>query len=149
MKTFKLKSLLAAGILCLCLAPIAVITPGCALFGTVAEGHDKLIVNAERTAKLSFAMVDGFLEYEEANRPIVPPQMTRTADELRTQFPPAYTAFRNATKLYKFNRTADNKANLNTALVPVQTMLESASGYLPPPEQKKAELKAASFTTIP
>lgn len=106
---------------------------GCA---QIAPGNDPVVVNAERTAKIAFNTVDGFLEWEYANRAVVPQQVTKAADTLRNDFPPAYATLRNLTRAYKQNRTAENKANLTTTLRVVQTMLDEALKYLPPPQPK-------------
>jgi len=145
----KFAPILAAIVLACSLATVATVTTGCNIFGPVEEGHSAVVVNAERTAKLSFYTVDGFLEWEHANRPFLSSDITKAADEVREKFPPAYKALRDSTKLYKFTRDPDDESKLTSSLKIVQGLLNIASGLLPPPERALAETKAAKATTIP
>jgi len=106
----------------------------CGSCASVSPGNDPLVVNAERTAKLAFNTVDAFLEWEYINRSLIGQDVTDTADSLREFFPENYATLRNLTKAYKLNRTAENRASLTTALRVVQTALNEALKYLPPPE---------------
>lgn len=119
------------------------------MFSTVAPGNDPVVVNAERVATLSFVTVDGFTEWEHYNRASVPKAVTDAADTLRDDFPHAYTSFRDATKAYKFNRDANNKATLNTALAVIQQLLNTANTYLPPAERTRVQAKAAAMLNPP
>jgi len=129
--------------------PVVVLAPGCALFSTVAPGNDVIVVDAERIAILSFTLVDTFLDWETVNRANVPKEATAAADKLRDDFPKAYNSYRAATKAYKFNRTADNQFNLNTAEALVQAAMNIVTSYLPPPDLSRAKAKAAMIVTPP
>lgn len=148
MKLIKFNTLVALCAALFIATPIAVLTPGCAYFQT-APGHDAVVVNAETTAKLSFAMVDGFLEWENSMRASVPFEVTKAADTLRAEFPQAYTSFRLATKAYKYNRTAENKADLKTWKALVLSALDIATKYLPAAQQTAAKAKAATMLEPP
>lgn len=107
---------------------VAVVTfAGCA---AVAPGADPVVVNAERTTKNAWTLVESFLEYEKANRNVLfkaDPSIKQWADKIRAEAPPAFEVARNATKAYKRNRTPENKATLATYLATVNQILADAS----------------------
>jgi len=130
-------------------APAIVLLPGCAWFSPVEPGSESLVVNAERVAILSFTMVDTFLEWEHNNRAALPPNVTEAADALRDNFPPAYIAFRTATKTYKLTRSVADREEMNTTMMGVQKRTEMAAGMLPPVEKARVGVKAAALTVPP
>lgn len=112
--------------------PAALLTlgTGCA---SVAEGHDPIVVNAERVSASAFDLIDSFLQYEAANRELLwrtDQGIKRVADQLRDQAPGAIKTLRNATKAYKANKTPENKANLATWLATVNSLLADASANM-------------------
>lgn len=122
---------------------------GCAFFGPVAPGADPVVVNAERTAKLSFTLADSFVQWEFENRATLPKEATEAADVVRKEFPTAYRAFRAATKAYKVNRTDAAKLNLQTAQAEIGVLLKYAQKYLPEATVKAGTAKADALLTVP
>lgn len=105
------------------LLSLALLT-GCA---KIQPGADPVVVNAEQLAESSFRLVDSFLRYEHAHRATVNKEVTRIADQLRTEFPKHHDTLRIATRAYKANRTPANKFGLETAMALIeqtQTIIE-------------------------
>jgi len=129
--------------------PTVVFLPGCAFFSKTDPGSEALVVNAERVAILSFTVVDTFLEWEHNNRTALPVNVTQVADTLRDDFPPAYNAFRAATRAYKQTRSPADRETMNITMSAVQKRSDMASGVLPAVEKQRAEAKAAVLTVPP
>jgi hypothetical protein len=115
---------------------------GCA---PLAPGADPIAVDAERTIRASFDAVDGFLQYDHANRPTlrqVAPDVHAFAESLRTTLQdPATSPFEAAwaaVRAYKAGRTADNGSRVEDAVAVVEQLARRARLYLlrvnPPPE---------------
>jgi len=130
-------------------APAVVLLPGCAFFSKTAPGSDAVVVNAERTAKLSFTLADSFLEWEFNNRASVPPAVIQAAETLRDKFPPAYNGLRLATKTYKSTRSVADRAVVEEKMVSLQSDVTPASNYLPPAIRTRAEIKATHLESPP
>lgn len=112
---------------------------------TVAAGHDPVVVGAEQTAKLSLSYASEFLKWEWPNRAGLPKEVTALADDVRSDFPPAYGDFRAATKAYKTTRSPEHRATLLTAQAIIDTIIARVRARLPAENQKKAELAAAKI----
>lgn len=115
---------------CLWIAAPVALTPlltGCA---SVEEGQSSLVVNAERTVKNAWDLIDGFLIFERDNRTQlwhVDQGIKQAADRIRVEAPDAFTAANNAIRAYKRNRTPENKASLQTVLAVVNQLLADAA----------------------
>lgn len=99
---------------------------------TVKEG-DVVVVNAERTTAVALSVVDTILNIEYSNRQFfisIDPKIKQFCDQLRKNAPSALDTARTLTKAYKTNRTAENKANMTTAIAVLETMLSEASKWL-------------------
>jgi hypothetical protein len=116
--------------------PIAGTVTGCA---SVDEGSDPIVVNAERVAQASFEIMDAFVLYEHNNREMlrgVSPEIEKAANSIRTDGRAAIDQLRAATKAYKLNRTAENKASVDTWIKLVETLKSTALRYLVAPARK-------------
>jgi hypothetical protein len=116
--------------------------PGCA---SLEKGADPVVVRAEQTLTVATSAFDTFLKLDNDNRALVKqkaPQVHEFAEWLRepSQFPGSTNVVARwaclvesaeLTKLaYKQNRSADNKANLVTALATLQTAVDQAQSQL-------------------
>lgn len=110
--------------------PLCFILAGCA---TILPGNDPVVVNAERTANLASDTFDTFLKIEYDNRAAletVSPEIHKYAESLRAHAPTWLASLRSLTKAYKFNRTAENKASLQTAVAVVVAAMQESSNYI-------------------
>lgn len=109
--------------LCLILASCATLLPG----------NDPVVVNAERTANLASDTFDTFLKIEYDNHTAlesVSPEIGKYAESLRVHAPTWLATLRALTKAYKFNRTVENKASLQTAVAVVVAAMQESSNYI-------------------
>jgi hypothetical protein len=107
----------------LCLAACAPLQPGA----------DPIVVNAERTANLAADTFDVFLKLEYDNRAALQtlsPAIHQYAETLRAKGPVWLDSLRALTKAYKFNRTSENKASLQTAISVVTAAMTESSKYI-------------------
>ena len=104
--------------------------------GSVAPGSDPVVVYAERTTLVSMDTIDAFLRFERANEAALGAKVHGIAESLRKQAPKALRAARTATKTYKANRNAENKATLETALAVLQELANQALAATPKPAAK-------------
>lgn len=86
---------------------------------TVAPGADPVVVTAEQSISTAWNVVNTFVEFELAHRSSVGPDVTAIADTIRREAPDKFRLARSLMASYKNNRTAENKANLDTALAVV------------------------------
>lgn len=103
---------------------------GCA---AIAPGNDALVVNAERTTQIAVDTIDAFLLLEYQNRAAyaaISPDIRTAADYMRDNAPGWIKSARNVTKVYKANRTPENKANLVTAIATLEQAMREAQQYL-------------------
>lgn len=106
------------------------LAPGCVSGSyTVAPGADPLVVHSERALKSAFEVVDSFLKWEHANRAVAGKEAARVAEQLRKDYKEADDAAWSALRAYKTNRTAANKASLNTWLAIVLDLKTSAMSH--------------------
>lgn len=107
--------------------------------GSVAEGSDPLVVQAERTAEIAFETFDSFLKMEFANKEAllkIDPKIHETAEVIRRNGSQWIEDLRTATKAYKRARDPDSQSRLNAAMAAIQSALDSSQKYL----EKKKEL---------
>lgn len=94
-------------------ALLAVVTAGCA---SVAEGHDPVVVNAERGVEVTEKTLTAFVTWAHLHEATAGDGVRSAANAIRTKAPGAIDAVRRTTKAYKNSRTAENKADLVTWL---------------------------------
>lgn len=96
----------------------------------VAEGHDAVVVNAERIQKSSLAIYKQVTEWELKNRASLPAEVSRAVDKIRAEFPNAWRLSSQALKDYKANRGPDATAisKITAGLSAVQTALLNLQG---------------------
>jgi hypothetical protein len=88
---------------------------------TLTPGADPVVVNAERTTALAADTFDTFLHVEYNNRAqlaAISPAIHTYAEVLRRNGQTWLQTARALTKTYEANRTAQNKASLQTAVAP-------------------------------
>lgn len=101
------KLLLAAMLAC------AVLTPGCKTPpATESRTSETLIANAEKTLAISHATLHAFFTWELHNRAVVPPDVTKVADKLRSRAPSAFVNARAALRAYKYGSRTDEQLQL-------------------------------------
>lgn len=132
----KLKNKIAVLLLSVLFSASLVGMIGCA---TVADGNDAAVVNAERTTQIAIDTIDAFLLLEYQNREAyaaISPEIRVAADYLRDNAPGWIKSARNVTKVYKANRTPENKANLITAIATLEQAMREAQAQLTLSNQK-------------
>jgi hypothetical protein len=109
--------------------PLSLGLTGCA---TIQPGNDPVVVNAERTTQLALDVFDTFLRWEYDNRLTLSatPEVRKAADHIRANGQDWLVTARTMTKAYKQNRTAQNKANLETAITVMRVAIDQARHYL-------------------
>jgi hypothetical protein len=103
---------------------------GCA---SILPGHDPVVVNAERTVKISFDTFDTFLKLEYDNREQlkkISPDILKAADNIRNNAPKWLETANTTIRAYKKHRDLENKFNLNTAMAVLQNALNEAQKYI-------------------
>lgn len=105
--------------------------------GGYAPGADPIVVNAERDTNLAY---DAFEAVKKADIDVYPAWKqidAKSAGAFRTYVNYIranertwLTTARTMTKAYKYNRTAENKANLDTAMKVVLAATKEANAYL-------------------
>lgn len=103
----------------------------------VQPGADPVVVNAERDTRLAADTFDLLVhtEYDQrANLQSVDPKLAGSvkagADYIRKNAQRWLQSARVVTQAYKYNRTAQNKANVQTALATLSTAVSQAQSYL-------------------
>jgi hypothetical protein len=93
---------------------------------------DPVVVNAEKTTALATDSFDSFLKFEYDNRAALQkasPQIKAYADVIRKNGQMWLQSARIMTRAYKNNRSADNKANLQTALAVITNAITQIQQY--------------------
>jgi len=126
---------IALSVLLPLLAFVAITIPtvpltGCQSTG-VAAGSEAFVVEAEKDLRTSFSVVDAFLQWEASNRAIAGKDVTKVADTLRVEFPKALASARETLRVYKSNRTPENRGNLATWLATVNEAMLQSIKYMP------------------
>jgi hypothetical protein len=110
---------------------------GCAWFNPtdlkpapVAEGQDSVVVNAQRVQKTSLFAYEKMINWELANRAILPAEVSRAVDKARAEFMPNWRASRAALKEYEEARggNLDTLHRLTTALSVAQANFLKLTG---------------------
>src|SRR5687768_10196277 len=110
--------------------PIAVTVTGCS---AIQEGHDPVVVRSEQASRYAFEIFDTFVTEEERNRVgwrAISPDIEKTANRIRRQGRQAVEELVRVTRVYKYNRTPENKANVETWLLTVQELVRLAENNL-------------------
>ena len=100
---------------------------------TYTEASDPIVVNAEKTLRISKDTFDLLLKLEYENRDDaakISPRIHEFANYLRTNAPHWLTSANNLKNAYKHNRTLDNKANLLSALATLDQATAEARTYI-------------------
>lgn len=116
------------------LALLALFLTSC---GTVQTGNDPIVVNAERDTRLAADTFTLVASTEKQTRATILAIDYKTAirvkhgvDYIRLNSPKWLASARAITRAYKANRTAQNKANLQTAMATLLAGLNQAQEYL-------------------
>jgi hypothetical protein len=131
-------------IICLALT-LTLATPAafqsCSLFQspTISEAStEQIILRAEQTAEAAKVTFTAFVHMERDNEALLKqfnPNIHVWADQIRVHGLDWIVQLRNATKTFKANRTAENRAGLNTILATLTKALAQTTDYL---KQSKA-----------
>jgi len=100
---------------------------------------DQVILRAEQTAETAKLTFNTFVHLERDNQALleqVNPAIHQWAENIRKNGLNWIVSLRNATKLFKATRTADNQATLNTALVTLTNAVAETDKYIS--QSKKA-----------
>lgn len=124
-----IRSIIASFLLCVSV-PLAVGLAGCAT-SEIAPGSERWVVETERSIKLAFRVVDGFLLWEAQNRSFAGKDATLAADILREKFPGYYRSAVSTLRVYKASRTPENRANLQTVVNTINEASVQALKFLP------------------
>lgn len=104
---------------------------GCA---SILPGNDPVVVNAERVTAAAADTFDAAFHVEYANHALLKqssPATVAYVNYVRTNAPTWLTTARALTTAYKQNRSASNKANLETALATLQAAINQLNIYFP------------------
>lgn len=107
---------------------------GCA---GILPGNDPVVVNAERSTQLAldtFNLIeklefDAYPALKQAD-PALATQIRTFVNKLRTNQSDWLNSARTMTKAYKANRTAENKASLDTAIAVLTSATATANHYI-------------------
>lgn len=91
---------------------------GCATTG------DPVIVNAQRSMEVAHELADSFLRWEFTNRAVLPPNITKVADKIRYEFPPALAIAKSTLESYKISKSQTDKDTLLIWLSTLRTLEE-------------------------
>ena len=108
-------------------ACLALGATGCA---TPQAGQDVLVIRAEQLYGNAFTTCDEFLKWERANESVAGAEVHAYAEGLRKHGPDSFRALRNATKAYKYNRTPENKATLETWMATADKILSDTQAII-------------------
>jgi hypothetical protein len=100
---------------------------------TYTQAHDPVVVNAEKTLRISKDTFDLLLKLEHENAADaakISPKIHEFAEYLRGNAPNWLISANNLKNTYKHNRTSDNKANLLTALATLDQATAEARTYI-------------------
>lgn len=108
---------------------LSALVVGCA---QIQPGNDPVVVNAERSTQVALATMDAFLQIEYNNRDMlkkVNPAIHTYAEYVRRNGQHYLQSARALTLAYKNNRSAENKANLQTAIALLNEISNQANTY--------------------
>ena len=98
----------------------------------IQPGSDPVVVNAEKTTSIAVESLNTFFRIESQNSDLIKekaPQIHKYADFARNNAPRWISTARALTKTYKNNRTAENKADLETALQVLSEVINQVRQY--------------------
>lgn len=107
---------------------LACLISGCS---TVQRGSQTAEVRAEQTLTIALAAVDSFLAFELRRRAEVPESVRKVAASVRASAPQAFQSANRLRLTYKLNRSAENEANLLTALALVESIVGEVRVWVP------------------
>lgn len=110
-------------------AMLAIAVAGCA---SVAEGHDPVVVNAERGVEVTEATLTAFVTWAHLHEATLGDGARSAANAIRAKAPGVIDSVRRTTKVYKNSRTAENKANLVTWLSVLSQLEQEALQWYNP-----------------
>jgi hypothetical protein len=133
-----MRRLLASLFLSLALVTTPIAFNGCALQQTTlpsipAQNADQIILTAEKTAETALLTFDTFVTLERENEAMLKtanPQIHTYANYIRLHGKGWIVQLRNATKVFKANRTPDSRANLNTILATLISAIGDTQKYI-------------------
>jgi hypothetical protein len=134
-----MKKLLTSLCLSLALITAPIIVPvafnGCAQQQVAISelSTDQVILRAEQTAETAKLTFDTFVHLERDNEAMlktVNPAIHTYANTIRAHGIDWIVSLRNATKTFKANRTADNRASLNTILLTLIAAIGDTNSYM-------------------
>ena len=99
----------------------------------ITSGNDPVVVNAERTTQVALDTFDSFVKYEYNNKATLQklnPNIHKYANTVRKNGAQWLASARAFTQAYKYNRTADKKANLETAIAVLQAAITQIGQYM-------------------
>lgn len=102
---------------------------GCA---QIQPGQDSLVVRAEQTAEVASATLTAFVTWAYNNQATVGENVQKAANAIRLTAPKSIDSLRATTKVYKLNRTPENKATLETWLKVVEQLEREALKWYAP-----------------
>ena len=96
---------------------------GCFTPAPIAPGADPVVVMAERVQTSSLSAYQQLIEFETANRAILPKEFSLAVDDARAEFPALWKASRQALKDYKAKAGVDASTleRISAALSATQT----------------------------
>lgn len=97
-------------------------------------GDDTLLYRAELTSVSSYQLVDSFLKWENDNRELLSayPEIKKSADFLRENFPKAKMALDAAIEVYRKFPTNENGKTLTGLITTIQEQIKLVSTYTSP-----------------
>lgn len=98
---------------------------------TVRPGSQTAEVRSEQVLAVSLAALDGFAAFEHQRRADIPPLVRDIAARVRLNAPKALDSANALRLAYKSNRSAQNEANLFTALALVDSMVSEIKVWIP------------------
>jgi len=122
--------LMAALLMPLALTPVIV---GCGGCSAVTEGQDAVVVRAEQASRYAFEIFDTFVGEEERNRVLwrqISPEIEKAANKIRREGKTGVEELVKVTRIYKTNRTPENRVNLITWTAVVQNLVRIAEENL-------------------
>ncbi len=98
----------------------------------ILPGNDSVVVRAEQSTAMGIEVFDAFVLWEYRNRDVLgeDSEVTKAANYIRANAPMWLSMARATTKAYKNNRTAENKADLLTAVKTLEAGIDACKDML-------------------
>ncbi len=120
----------------------------------VAPGNDPIVVHAEQTTRIAldtFKTIEKieFDSYSTIKQidPAVAAEIRTFVNSIRRQSPDWLQTARNVTEAYQMNRTAGNKASLDSAMAVLQVAIDESKKYLAKIPTKKSGMNSPPIFT--